>query len=105
MAVVRGLHPTTHDNRALPALSHVAAAREEGRGARGGVGGMSGWDHEQRRGVGSGPPVVRPEAVVRGRGDRVEALAEARARQLSEGSGAGSKRVATAERSGGPVGN
>ena len=77
------------------AAAAVAAAREEGRGARGGVGGMSGsssgggWE-------GSGPPVVRPEAVVRGRGDRVEARAVARARQLSEGSGTGSKRIATA---------
>ena len=61
-----------------------------------GAGAGDEWE-QQRRGVGSGPPVVRPEAVVRGRGDRVEVRAEARARQLSEGSGTGSKRVATAE--------
>ena len=87
-----------------------SSSRRGRSGARGraqGGRGRGGHEREQqRRGRGSGPPVVRPEAMVRGRGDRVEARAEARARQLSAGSGTCPGRcVATAERSGGPVGN
>ena len=98
-----GLSTCVTDVSGSSSRSGRSGARGRAQGGRG----RGGHEREQqRRGRGSGPPVVRPEAMVRGRGDRVGARAEARARQLSAGSGTCPGRcVATAERSGGPVGN